>query len=423
MGILKKLLLNKTFTLNTSSLFFLNGLNFLISMLILPKLISNFGIKGWGEITFFQIIINYFLWIIDWSFPQYACKQISIYETEKKKRSAFFIITRTSQLLLFIVCSFFITLYGLLFTNNPIIYIYIIPILFGSFLQCYWYLNGREKIYETAFFQLLNKLIFSFFVFIAIKKGNDISLYFLYFGITNILTGILCTLRIRYKYGEVLNIGNIKSSIKLIKKSYMLFNSSIIGNMTNSILPFIISSFYSLDNVGLFNIAERIKNFTIQIFNPLSNSIFPRMSKYNKQNKELANKKFIFYLKFIFILGTLVLIILNINNDLIISFFIKEKVSEIKGVVVILTFSFLVNILYESFVNQYLVINNLFRQINKIKITILSSAFILGIPLVYFKGIYGAALTNLLYEIIGLAYAARIYLETKDKENYSIIDS
>ena len=117
------------------------------------------------------------------------------------------------------------------------------------------------------------------------------------------------------------------------------------------------------------------------------------------------------------------MIILNINTDLIISFFIKEKVSEIKGVVVILTFSFLVNILYESFVNQYLVINNLFKQINKIKITILSSAFILGIPFVYFKGIYGAALTNLLYEIIGLAYAARIYLETKDKENYSIIDS
>ena len=70
--------INKSFTINTLSLFTINGLNFILGIIILPKLISIFGIKGWGEITFSQIIINYFIWIIDWSFPQYACKQISI---------------------------------------------------------------------------------------------------------------------------------------------------------------------------------------------------------------------------------------------------------------------------------------------------------------------------------------------------------
>ena len=78
--ILNNLHLDKTFTINTSSLFTLNALNFLLTIIVLPKLISSFGIAGWGEITFAQILINYFIWIIDWSFPQYACKQISIYE-------------------------------------------------------------------------------------------------------------------------------------------------------------------------------------------------------------------------------------------------------------------------------------------------------------------------------------------------------
>ena len=112
--ILNNLNLDKTFTLNTSSLFILNALNFLLTIIILPKLINTFGIEGWGEITFAQIIINYFIWIIDWSFPQYACKQISIYENNDQKRNQFFLEARTSQLILFFISSIFITLYSLI---------------------------------------------------------------------------------------------------------------------------------------------------------------------------------------------------------------------------------------------------------------------------------------------------------------------
>ena len=162
----------------------------------MPKLINTFGIAGWGEITFAQLVINYFIWIIDWSFPQYACKQISIFENDEKKRNQFFITARTSQLILFFISSIFISLYAFIFSNNQLVYNYSILILFGSFLQNYWYLNGREKIYETAFIQFFNKVAFAVFVFAIIKKGDDISTYFFYFGICNIITGIFCTIRI-----------------------------------------------------------------------------------------------------------------------------------------------------------------------------------------------------------------------------------
>ena len=72
--------------------------------------------------------------------------------------------------------------------------------------------------------QLLNKVLFAFFVFAIIKKGDDISLYFFYFGICSIITGIICTLRIVLQYNESFRIGNFKKSIRLIKKSFMLFN-------------------------------------------------------------------------------------------------------------------------------------------------------------------------------------------------------
>jgi len=416
MKFLNTLSINKSFTINTSSLFALNALNFLISIIILPKLINNFGIAGWGEITFSQIIINYFIWIIDWSFPQYACKQISIYEKNNAKRRSIFTNTRTSQLILFFISSIIIILYSLIFSDNKSIYLYSILILFGNFLQSYWYLNGREKIYETAFFQLFNKLLFTLFVFTLISKGNDISIYFLYFGLSSFITGCLCTLRIKYKYNEDIKFGNFNRAIKLIKESYMLFNSSIIGNLTNSCTPLLIGNFYNLESVGLYNIADRIKNISIQIINPISNSIFPKMSKYYNRNKENGNNKFIRFVFIILLLGIFLLIMLNININYIVNYFLKEQASGINTIIRILTFSFLINIIYESFVNQYLVINNLYNEINKIKLSILFSTILFGIPLIYYKGLYGAAITSIIYETIGLLYAISVFIKTKNKE-------
>ena len=417
--ILNNLNLDKAFTINTSSLFILNALNFLLTIIILPKLINTFGIAGWGEITFAQLVINYFIWIIDWSFPQYACKQISIFENDEKKRNQFYITARTSQLILFFISSIFISLYAFIFSNNQLVYNYSILILFGSFLQNYWYLNGREKIYETAFIQFFNKVAFAVFVFAIIKKGDDISTYFFYFGICNIITGIICTIRIVLRYNETLKIGDFNKSIRLIKKSFLLFNSSIIGNITNSVIPFIISSFYSIENLGIYNIADRIKNISIQILNPLSNSIFPKMSINYHDDKNKANKKFLNFLLIFSLIGFFIFLILNINLDLIITYLLKEEVNGINLVARILTLSFLSNIIYESFVNQYLIINNLFKEINKIKLIVLFTSILIGIPLIYYKGILGAALTNLTYEITGLLYAINSFIKTKNKKYFS----
>jgi len=416
MNLFKNFSLDKKLTINTFSLFLINATNFALSIIILPKLLDSFGVSGWGEIVLCQIIINYFIWIIDWSFPQYACKQISMYENQLKKRRAIFITTRSAQFILLIISSTILVIYSLLFSKNELAYLYSLLTLLGNFLQSYWYFQGREKIYESAIFQLINKLIFAFFVFNFFKRGDYISLYFLYFGLANLITGILSTLRIVLRYKEDIQIGNIRRSIKLIKKSYLLFNSSIIGTISNSSIPYIIGTFSSLENLGIYNISDRIKNICIQIVHPLSNSIFPRMSKIYKYNKDLANRKFLLFTFFIFTIGLFTFTILNLNIDYIINYFVKNHSNVIKNILRILSFSFLLNIIYETFINQYLVVNNLFKDINKIKIIVLLISIILGIPLIYYKGIYGAALTNLTYTFIGLLCSVNIFIRTRNKK-------
>ena len=230
-----------------------------------------------------------------------------MYENQAGKRRAIFIRTRSSQFILFVISSIILIIYGLFFSKNEFAYLYSLLTLLGNFLQSYWYYEGRERIYESAIFQLINRLIFALFVIKVLTRGDDISLYFLYFGIATLITGILSTLRIVIRYKEDLQIGNIKRSLKLIKKSYLLFNSSIIGNVSNSCIPYMIGTFSSIENLGMYNIADRIKNICTQVIHPLSNSIFPRMSKIHKNNKDIANKKFIIFTLLIFILITLLI--------------------------------------------------------------------------------------------------------------------
>ena len=139
MNLNRTIFLDKTITINTLSLFLINATNFSLSIILLPKLIDNFGVSGWGEIILCQIIINYFIWIIDWSFPQYACKQISMYENQLIKRRAIFKTTRSSQFILFTISSIILIIYSIFFSKNEFAYLYSLLTLLGNFLQSYWY--------------------------------------------------------------------------------------------------------------------------------------------------------------------------------------------------------------------------------------------------------------------------------------------
>ncbi len=100
----------------------------------------------------------------------------------------------------------------------------------------------------------------------------------------------------------------------------------------------------------------------------------------------------------------------------IVQYFTLENLKEINQVLRILMFSFLSNIIYEVIINQYIIVNGLYKQLNNVKLLILFSCIALGIPLILKFGIIGAATTSLIYELVGLSYAIKIFLITKNKE-------
>ena len=407
--------LDKTITSNTLSLTIIYAVNFLISLLTLPHLVKNYGLTQWGNIVFYQIIINYLIWLIDWSFNIYSTKFISINSGNKHEQKRIFNETKSAQFIL-LIASIIVSIILLTILGQQKLIMFFTLILFGSYLQSFWFLNGLEKIYETALIQLFNKVFLAIMIIRLINEESNIYSYFLFYGISSLITGIICQSRITFKYKIKLEIKNLRKGLKTILKSSKLFFSSIIGSLTNSSLPLIVTILLGKEQLGIYNIADRIKGISVQLAHPISHSLFPRMSKEYSKSKESANRILKIILITLIFLTSLAFIFVNVFMNQIVSYFSNENILLISSVLRVLMFSFIINVIEEIMVNHYLTANGMYNSINKLKLSILITSLLICFPLINKFGIIGAAYSNFISELVGLIYLIFLYNKTKNAD-------
>tara|TARA_Y100000816_G_scaffold292112_1_gene285885 strand:+ start:198 stop:1466 length:1269 start_codon:yes stop_codon:yes gene_type:complete len=393
---------NKKLYLNIFSLSSINIVRFLINIITLPHLIKNYGADQWGEIVIYQIIINYFIWITDWSFNQHSSKLISINDQDLEKQNLIFNKTITAQVILLISSLICINTYGLIFSSFQNIYLYANLIIIGNILHPYWYLNGLEKQYEGAIIQLINKIIFALLIIILISKDSSISDYFLYLGIASLISGSIFSIRILYNYKLKISLENFNSGLELLKLSFNLFIAEIWSTLSNSFISLVISFSVGNFELGIFNIADRIKSIAIQTIHPITHSLFPRMAKKYNKNKIEGNKYFRKLLFYTIFLTVILFSGINLFIYPIVDYFTKEYSQYVISILRILLLVFIFNVLTEQFILNYFIPNNLYKFINGMKILKFIINVLIIFPLINIFSLKGAALAIMICELIGL---------------------
>ena len=404
----------KNILINIFSLFSINFLRFFINILTLPHLIKNYGPTSWGEITILQIFINYFIWITDWSLDQHSSKMIAVNEGKINKQKEVFSSSISAQFILLIISLLIINTYSFYFANYKQAFIYSNLIIIGNFAQSHWYLYGREKLYESAIIQLINKIIFAILILLLINQESLLEDYFLYMGASSLFVGILFIINLKVRYKINFFIYDFKSGIKLIMTTFRLFISDIWSTFSNSLISIIISSSMGNYDLGIFNIADRIKSLAIQSIHPIIYSLFPKMSRKYDFNKKEANKllKKIILLISILIIFAYLLINLYIND--IVLYFSNTNFQEIINVLRILLIAFVLSTLNEQLITYYFIPNNMYKFINRNR----SIKFFISIlplyPLLLKFGIVGAAISYVLSELIGLLIIINKFNSTRN---------
>lgn len=259
----------------------LQGFNFALTLCILPYLTRVFGVEGWGKVVFVQMIINYLIWMTNWGFYWGGTKEISKNRNQVDVYQKTFWVIWGAQWLLTIIALVILVL-GICFwpmnTQERNLYFAGAGLIIGGSLTPIWYFNGLEKIREAALLQMLVKLLALPFILLLVEQETDLALYLVINSVCTLLGGLLA-IKWLYASGEITwhrpGFPEIKS---VIYREFSWFRSSMVANLNSSLAPLLLGVLAGPAELGLYNLADRLRLAVVTALNPIIHAAFPRMS-------------------------------------------------------------------------------------------------------------------------------------------------
>lgn len=277
---------------NFISLTTLQGVSYLLPLVVLPYLIRVIGIEKFGLIAFAQSLIQYFMIITDYGFSLSATRKISLCKDCENQTSAIFSSVMTIKLLLaalsfLLLCM--IIYFVPRFRNDWLVYILSFGAVTGNTLFPVWFFQGKEKMGYITLINVIGGITYAACIFLFIKSPKDYLLLPLLNSLLCIISGML-GLYIAFSKFKLEFIFQKYTDIKSeLKTGWDIFISTVSINAYTTTRIFAIGLLTNNAITGYFSLAERIANF-IQTFpmDSFSRAVFPRINKVYARNKKRA---------------------------------------------------------------------------------------------------------------------------------------
>jgi len=267
---------------NFLSLATLQGLNYILPILTLPYLVRVLGPDNYGLVTFAQSLIQFFIIFVDYGFNLTATNQIAVNRENKNKIQTIFCTIMTIKLF-FMLISFLVL--GLLiflfpkFQDNKLVYIITFGMVIGNVLFPVWFFQGMEKMKYITVLNIFAKTIFTIGIFVFVKHSGDLLFVPLLNSFGMIFSGLFSLVILK----KTFCIDLVKPSWSDIKyqlrEGWHVFISTVAISLYTVSNTFILGLFTNNTVVGYYASAEKIVNAATGIINPISQAIYPYISR------------------------------------------------------------------------------------------------------------------------------------------------
>jgi PST family polysaccharide transporter len=259
---------------------FLQIANVLIGIALFPYLIRTLGKDTYGTFVFIASNINILGLFVTFGFDFPALKKISLNPDDKEIKSKTVSEVMTAKLILFAAGTILLAavIATIPFaTENAWIYGIIYVMSLGQILMPYWYFQGIQKIKFVTYVNIAFRLASVPLIFIFVKTPQDLLVYTVIMSITPFLGGIFTQFYLQYR--EKLKIKLVKPSKQLFKEALPFFYTSALGTIKQEFLTFLIGTFFSMDKVAIYDLANKIISAPRMLTSKINSAIFPDMVK------------------------------------------------------------------------------------------------------------------------------------------------
>jgi len=341
-----------------------------------------------GDIAFAAAVVVYFQTIVDWGFNYSAARDVARNKNDIDAVSRIYSNVMTAKLFLTIVCALIFT--ALVFSvpafyeKRLLMFVTYLYIPCGLLIQ-EWLFQGLEKMRYFTILNLILKFLFTAAIFIFIREKSDFILQPLLNACGNFAVGIASIIIIRKKLKIKYIRPNMQSILTSIKGSTDVFINQLMPNLYNSFSVMLLGFFGGSVANGKLDGGTKFVNLCNQMMSVVTRTFFPFLSR----NIE----KHAVYAKWNIIISSLISVMLFLFAPLIVDIFLTEEFLDSIIVLRIMAISVLFLTLSSIYGTNYLIVQNKEKILRHI--TVISSliGFAMSVPMVYYFGYIGAAIT------------------------------
>ena len=268
---------------NFFSLSLIEGARYLLPFFTVPYLIRVLGAEKYGLIIFAQGLIQYFDILTDYGFSISATHEVSVNRDNKERIGEIF---SSIILIRFFLMLFSFGILMVLVINIPklrsesLLYLLTFGAVFGNIFSPVWFFQGLEKMKYITLISIVNRLFFTFSIFIFIRHSSHYIVVPVINSLASIVAGFL-GLWLAFKIYPLKLKFHMPTIFYLVKKSFFFFLSRLsisFYTITNTI---VIGSIFTMEDVAYYGVAEKIVNLIRRPIDLSARVIFP-FSSYKK---------------------------------------------------------------------------------------------------------------------------------------------
>lgn len=277
---------------NILSLTGLQFASYILPLITLPYLTYVLSPDKFGLTQYAISLITYFQMFTDYGFNLSATRELAIVREDKTKVSEIFNSVMSIKIMLCIL-SFLILLAIVMFIPkfnvDADVYILTFGIVVGNVLFPTWLFQGMEYMKYTSILNIIGKLIFTILIFVMIHQTSDYILVPIINSFGYLVVGVLGIYVALTRFDLKVSIPSVKSIKYHLKEGWHVFLSTIAINLYTTTNTFLLGLLTNNTLVGYYSIAEKFITAANGLFNPISQALYPYISRTVHNDDKTSN--------------------------------------------------------------------------------------------------------------------------------------
>jgi len=372
-------------------------LSLLVPLLTAPYISRILGSQNLGIFSYVESVSQIVIVVGLIGLGNYSIREIAYVKDDKKLRSTIFFELVLLRILLVVITSltFIFLLKG---TEFEYYAYYQLIFIMGSFLDITWFFSGIEDFKTVVLSKIVVKTASIVAIFWFIKSADDLTLYFIIMGISQLTAVIVCYPRIR----KFLSFPDIKS-LNIVRH--------IMPTLSVALPQIVILIYYQMDKVmlqyftrdnaviALYDQADKIVKVPVTIITAISAVMFPKTSSFfNNKEFEKMEENILLTIKYgIMLIIPMTLGLASIAQGFI-SWFLGTGFEEVGTIIMALSPVIIARGLSTISSNQYLVSTKNTKVLTMSSVVSAILSVILNVLLIPLLGVYGAVIGTVIAE-------------------------